>query len=142
MFIGYLQQNFKAPLHSVSGFDFGSQIDWFVTELMTVHLSTARILTDTTIAGASSEDQRTIQVSADYELLRNLILQANFGYENDVFDGTSRTDHLTSFGLGAKYLLDRRLSFYAHYDHGGRDSTAGGSNFTDNLVSAGIAIQY
>jgi len=142
MFIGYLQQNFKAPLHSVSGFDFGSQIDWYVTELMTVHLSTARILTDTTIAGASSEDQRTIQVSADYELLRNLILQANFGYENDTFDGTSRTDHLTSFGLGAKYLLDRRLSFYAHYDHGGRDSTAGGGNFSDNLVSAGISLQY
>ena len=142
MFVGYLQQNFKAPFHSVSGVDFGSQLDWFATELITVHLSTARLLTDTTISGASAEDQRTIQLSADYELLRNLILQANFGYENDIFDGTSRTDHTASFGLGAKYLLDRKISLYAHYDHGGRDSTVGGSNYSDNLLSAGITLQY
>jgi len=86
--------------------------------------------------------ERIIQVSADYELLRNLILQANFGYENDIFDGTNRTDHITSFGLGAKYLLDRRISLYAHYDHSGRYSTFGGSNFGDNLLTAGITLQY
>ena len=142
MFLGYLQQNFKAPLHSVSGLDFGSQLDWYATELMTVHLSTARILTDTTIAGASNEDQRTIQTSVDYELLRNLILQASFGYENDIFDGTTRQDHLATFGFGGNYLLDRRTSFYLRYDHGGRDSTVSGTNFADNLVSAGIALQY
>jgi len=142
MYLGYLQQNFKAPLHSVSGFDFGSQLDWYVTELVTAHLSTTRILSDTTIAGASSEDQRTIQASVDYELLRNLILKANFGYENDIFDGTSRRDHNVIFGFGANYLLDRRISLYMHYDHGGRDSTVSGTNFADNLISAGITLQY
>jgi len=142
MYLGYLQQNFKAPLHSVSGFDFGSQLDWYVTELMTVHLNTTRILSDTTIAGASSEDQRTIQASVDYELLRNLILQANFGYENDIFSGATRRDHITTFGFGGNYLLDRRISLYVHYDHSGRDSTVSGTNFTDNLLSAGITLQY
>jgi uncharacterized protein (PEP-CTERM system associated) len=137
-----LQQNFKAPLHSVSGFDFGSQLDWYVTELMTVHLSTARILTDTTIAGASDEDQRTIQASVDYELLRNLILQADFGYENDIFDGIPRRDHIATFGFGGKYLLDRRIGLYMHYDHGGRDSTVNGTSYADNVVSAGITLQY
>lgn len=142
MFLGYLQQNFKAPLHSVSGFDFGSQLDWYVTELVTVHLNTTRILSDTIIAGASSQDQRTIQASVDYELLRNLILQANFGYENDIFSGATRRDHITTFGFGGNYLLDRRVSLYMHYDHSGRDSTVGGTNFTDNLLSAGITLQY
>ena len=142
MYLGYLQQNFKAPLHSVSGFDFGSQLDWYVTELVTVHLNTTRILSDTTIAGASNEDQRTIQTSVDYELLRNLILQANFGYENDIFDGTSRRDHVATFGLGGNYLLNQRVSFYMHYDHSGRDSTVSGVNFADNLISAGITLQY
>jgi hypothetical protein len=142
MFVGYLKQNFKAPLHSVSGIDFGSQIDWFVTELMTVHLNTTRILSDTTISGASSEDERSIRGSVDYELLRNVILQANLGYENDIFKGTSRDDHITTVGVGAKYLFDRRVSFYAQYDHSGRDSTVGGTNFADNLVTAGITLQY
>jgi hypothetical protein len=142
MYVGYLQQNFKAPLHSVSGIDFGSQIDWFVTELVTVHLNATRILSDTTISGASSEDERSIRGSVDYELLRNVILQANVGYENDIFKGASRNDHITTLGLGAKYLLDRRISFYAQYDHSGRDSTVGGTNFADNLLSAGITLQY
>ncbi|HEX4637313.1 MAG TPA: outer membrane beta-barrel protein [Rhizomicrobium sp.] len=142
MFLGYLQQNFKAPLQSVSGFDFGSQLDWYVTELVTVHLSTARILADTTIAGASNEDQRTIQTSVDYELLRNLILQARFGYENDIFDGATRRDHITSFGVGGNYLLDNRMSLYMRYDHSGRESTISGTNFSDNLLSAGITLQY
>jgi hypothetical protein len=142
VYLGYLQQNFAAPLHSVSGFDFGSQIDWYVTELMTFHLTTSRILTDTTIAGASNEDQRSIQGSVDYELLRNLILQASVGYENDNFKGAGRTDHLTTFGLGAEYFLDKRIGFYTRYDHSGRDSTVGGGDFADNLVSAGITLQY
>jgi len=51
--------------HSVSGLDFGSQIDWFVTELITVHLNTTRILSDTTISGASSEDERTVSRGVD-----------------------------------------------------------------------------
>ena len=142
MFVGYLQQNFKAPLHSVSGIDFGSQIDWFVTELMTVHLDVTRLLSDTTIAGASSEDERNIRGSVDYELLRNVILQANVGYENDIFRGTSRDDRITTVGLGAKYLFDRRISLYAHYDHSGRNSTVGGTDFADNLMTAGITLQY
>jgi hypothetical protein len=142
MFVGYLQQNFKAPLHSVSGIDFGSQIDWFVTELVTVHLRTSRILTDTTIAGASSEDERSVGSSVDYELLRNLILQANVGHENDIFSGTSRVDRITTVGMGAKYLFDRRVSFYVQYDHSGRDSSIGSTDFADNLLTAGITLQY
>jgi len=142
MFVGYLQQNFKAPLHSVSGIDFGSQIDWFVTELVTVHLNTTRLLTDTTIAGASSEDQRDIRGSVEYELRRNWIVQANVGYENDIFRGTSRDDHITTLGVGAKYLIDPRVSVYAQYDHSGRDSTVSGTNFADNLFTAGITLQY
>jgi hypothetical protein len=142
MFLGYLQQNFKTPLHSVSGIDFGSQIDWFATELMTFHLSTSRILTDTIIDGASSEDERSVRGSVDYELLRNLILQAYVGHENDIFTGTSRVDHITTLGLGAKYLIDRRVSLYTQYDHSGRDSVIGSTDFADNLISAGITLQY
>jgi hypothetical protein len=142
MFLGYLQQDFKEPFHSVSGINFGSQIDWFATELVTVHFTTNRLLTDTIIAGASSEDQRSIRASFDYELLRNVILQGNIGYENDIFDGISRNDRITTAGFGAKYLLNRNMSLYADYIRGERSSNAMGENFTDNLVTAGIRFQY
>jgi hypothetical protein len=142
MFLGYLQQNFKRPFHSVSGVDFGSQIDWFATELVTVHFATDRQLTDTIIAGASSEDRRSVRASFDYELLRNVILQGNIGYENDVFDGISRNDRIVTAGFGAKYLLNRHMSLYADYTRGDRSSNARGENFTDNLLTFGIRFQY
>ncbi|HEY0267330.1 MAG TPA: outer membrane beta-barrel protein, partial [Rhizomicrobium sp.] len=142
VYLGYLQQNFNAPLSDVSGLDFGAQIDWYVTELVTVHFTAARTLTDTTIAGASSEDERSGQVSFDYELLRDLILQGNAGYEDDIFDGAARQDHIVTAGLGAKYLIDRHMNLYADYTHVERDTNAAGSDFTDNLFSAGIKFQY
>ena len=142
VYLGYLQQNFKAPLVSVSGIDFGSELDWYVTELVTLHFTATRLLTDTTLAGASSEDERSVGASFDYELLRNLILQGNIGYENDVFDGITRDDRLLTGGFGAKYLINRQMSVYARYDHGSRDTNINGGDFADNLITAGIKLQY
>ena len=142
LFVGYLEQNFKAPLSNVSGLDFGSQIYWYATELITVHFSTARLLTNTTLSGASSEDQRNIRASFDYELLRNLILQGNVGYENDIFDGISRRDHITTAGFTAKYLINQNMSLYADYSHAGRDSNSTTGQFSDNLGTAGVKFQY
>ena len=79
---------------------------------------------------------------SDYELLRNVILQANAGYENDIFDGISRNDRVTTAGLDAKYFLTQRFSVYADYSHSQRDSTIPTVNFADNLISAGLRIQY
>jgi hypothetical protein len=141
VFVGYLQQNFKAPFHDVSGIDFGSQVDWFATQLITVHLATARNLYDTTIPGASSEDERTVRLSADYEFLRNLIIQPNLGYENDIFDGISRDDRIVTAGLNVKYLITQQFSLYANYAHSERDSNVGGNDFSDNLVSVGLRLQ-
>lgn len=141
-YLGYLQQNFNAPLSDVSGLDFGAQIDWYVTELVTLHFTAARLLTDTTIAGASSEDERSGRASFDYELLRDLILQGNAGYEDDIFDGATRQDHIVTAGFGVKYLLNRHVNLYADYTHAERDSNAAGNDFADNLVTAGIKFQY
>ena len=142
LFVGYLQQNFKAPLNNVSGIDFGSEIDWYVTELVTVHLSTARILTNTTLAGASSEDERSIHASFDYELLRNVIVQGSLGYENDIFDGIARRDHTITAGIETKYLITQQMSLYAGFTHAGRDSNFGAANFSDDIGTAGIRLQY
>lgn len=113
-----------------------------MTELVTVHLTAARLLSDTTLAGASSEDERSVTASFDYELLRNLILQGNIGYENDVFNGITRDDRLLTGGFGAKYLINGQMSVYAQYSHNARDTNVNGGDFADNLVTAGIRFQY
>jgi len=44
--------------------------------------------------------------------------------------------------VGGNYLLDNRVSLYMRFDHSGRESTISGTNFADNLLSAGITLQY
>lgn len=141
-YVGYLQQNYVAPLKDASGFDFNAQIDWFATQLLTAHLTASRTIEDTTIAGASSVDVRAIGVSADYELLRNVILQPHFAYSDNKFDGVMRDDKITSGGLEARYLMNEYLSAYAGYDYQRRATDAVGRKFTDNLFTIGLRGQY
>ncbi|HSM96181.1 MAG TPA: outer membrane beta-barrel protein [Rhizomicrobium sp.] len=141
-YVGYLQQNYAAPLKDASGFDFNAQVDWFATQLLTLHLTASRTIEDTTIAGASSVDVRAVGASADYELLRNFILQPHVEYSDNKFDGISRDDKITSAGLEARYLMNEYLSAYAGYEYQHRASDAVGRKFSDNLFTIGVRGQY
>ncbi|HWA31431.1 MAG TPA: outer membrane beta-barrel protein [Rhizomicrobium sp.] len=137
-FAGYLKQNYVAPLKDASGLDFNAQIDWFVTQLFTAHMTATRTIEDTTIDGASSVDVSAIGVSADYELLRNVILRGNVGYSDNKFEGISRDDKITSAGVEARYLMNEYLSTYAGYEYQKRATNAVGREFNDNLFTIGL----
>jgi len=137
-YAGLLQQNYVAPLRDVTTMDFNVKVDWFATELMTAHLVASRIIDDTTVSGASSADVRHIGASLDYELLRPLILQPHFNYYDTKFNGITRDDRTTSFGLEVKYLMNENLALYAGYDYQDRATNAAGRDFTDNLVTFGV----
>ncbi|MGN6516598.1 MAG: outer membrane beta-barrel protein [Rhizomicrobium sp.] len=137
-YAGYLKQNYVAPLKDASGLDFNGQIDWFATQLLTLHLTAKRTIEDTTISGASSEDVRAVEVSADYELLRNLILQPRFVYSDYKFDGINRDDKITDAGLEVRYMMNEYLSAYAGYSYERRATNAAGRDFSDNLFTIGL----
>jgi hypothetical protein len=141
-YVGYLQQNYVAPLKDASGLDFNAQIDWFTTQLLTVHFTASRTLDDTIVAGASSVDVRAVGASADYELLRNVILRPHIGYSDNKFDGISRDDKITSAGLEGRYLMNEYLSAYAGYEYQHRATDAVGRKFNDNLFTIGLRGQY
>jgi hypothetical protein len=138
---GYLQQNYKAPLTDVTGFNYGAQLDWFPTELVTLHLNASRALVDTTVPGASTRDDRQIAVSFDYELLRNLIIQGGVGYTNSVYQGTVRDDDYIDANITGTYYITRYLAATARYLYSQRSSTIVGQDFTDNLISAGLRLR-
>jgi hypothetical protein len=141
-YIGYLKQNYAAPLKDASGLDFNAQIDWFATQLLTAHLTASRTIEDTTIAGSSNVDVRAVSASVDYELLRNVILQPHVDYSDNKFDGISRDDKITSAGLEGRYLMNEYLSAYAGYEYQRRASDAVGRKFSDNLFTIGVRGQY
>lgn len=137
-YVGWLHQNYVAPLHDADGVDFNAKIDWFVTELVTAHLTAGRTIEDTTIQGASSMDVRHVAVSAEYELLRNLILEPSLGYSDSEFDGITRNDKISSAGLEGKFMVNRNFTLYASYAYQQRATNANDHDFSDNLFSLGI----
>jgi hypothetical protein len=141
-YVGWLRQNYAAPLQKANGIDFDAQIDWFVTQLLTAHLTASRIIDDTTIAGASSVAVSRVGVSADYELLRPLILQPYLRYTDEDFEGVARQDQITEAGLEARYLLNRNLAAYAGFAFQQRATNASGRDFTDHVFMIGLRGQY
>lgn len=140
-YVGLMQQNHAAPLRDTSTMDFHLKLDWFVTELLTAHVTAARVLDDTTIAGASSVDIREIGASADYELLRQFILQPYVNYYDEKFDGVTRDDRITAAGLEGRYLLNNNWAAYTSYTYQRRDTNVVDRVFNDNVFSLGLRSQ-
>lgn len=138
VYAGYLKQDYAAPLKDASGVDFNAKIDWFATENFTAHLKASRTLEDTIVNGASTVDVRAISAAAEYELMRNVILQGNVGYSDNKFDGIPRDDKITSAGVEGKYLLNEYLNVYAGYQFQKRSTNAPGREFNDNLLTIGL----
>lgn len=142
VFLGYLEQHFPqdvtSPLQNVSGLDYGAELDWYVTPVMTVHLSGKRTLEDVTIADASVADNKAVKLSADYELRRNIIVQANLSYTESDFVGTTRKYTYPGAGLAVKYLVSNRVSLDLTYNYSKRSANISGAGFTDNLISLNL----
>jgi hypothetical protein len=140
-FVGYETEIFKSPLESVDGLDFGGQVHWYATELITLNLIATHSITDTSISGDSASNNQTFSAVADYELLRNLILHLNLEYDKNSFIG-SQPFILSSrsAGFGASYLINHYLSAEAHYDFYKRTSNTPAPSriYTNNVISVGL----
>jgi hypothetical protein len=140
VYIGYLNQDFIAPLSDVRGVDYSAQVDWLATPVLTVHFQAARTLTQVVLVDASVSDDKSIGVSADYELLRSVILQAHATFVDSSFPGITRHDQTPDAGAGVKTYVNRHVSLYANYDYSGRATNLMGFGFRDSLVTVGITV--
>src|SRR6201999_4406005 len=68
VFLGYEKELYKGVLKDVGGLDFGGEVHWYATNLITVNLKASHAITDTTTAGNSASNDETVTLSADYEL--------------------------------------------------------------------------
>ena len=135
IFAGWREQDYDdARLKTMSGWTAGAKLTWNVTRLTTVSAGLTRDIEETTLSGASGYFATRSELRADHELLRNLLLNARLGYEQDSFDGIGRDDDYYSAGLGAKYLISRNFALSGGYAYRTRDSSAANSDFVENVV--------
>jgi hypothetical protein len=142
---GYGGQTFDTGVHlklpNVSYFDYGANINWYVTPLLTIHLDASRSIDDTVLQGASASDDQQVYGGFDYEFLRDVLVQAQVGYLNQKFIGITRTDEVPTANVGVTWLLNHNFSLSAHYYYNDRTSSVPGIGFSQNVVMLGLKAQ-
>ncbi|MFQ5958834.1 MAG: outer membrane beta-barrel protein, partial [Alphaproteobacteria bacterium] len=140
--VGYREQRFDDPrLDTAAGFSFSGSLIWNATDLLTITGHLRRIVRETTVPGASSALTSAFSLTADYELLDNLILDAQVDFELEEFEGIGRDDELLRFGLGGRYLIGTNLYAGARYRFEDRTSDEVGDSFTVNSFRVFVTTQ-
>jgi hypothetical protein len=147
-----LIQNFaQSGLGSTSAPDYGGRLVWNITQLTTLTFNGLRAFNtgtpsngSTAIPGAAGNGYlvSTIVANADHELLRNLLLNINAGYETDTFQGITRTDNVFNAGAGVRYLVNRNLFVGGSFSYYQRSSTLAGASYTQNVVMLRVGTQF
>ncbi len=142
-FAGYWSQDYEDPSFGASdSLSLGADINWNVTPLTTLRLGVARSIEETTLVGAASFTATRISLSADHELLRNLLLNADVtGTRND-YENIERTDDIVSLSVGVTYLMSRYVHLSAGYSFAMRDSDAAGFDYDRNSVIIRVRLQF
>lgn len=134
IYVGYQSQSYDDPtLSDITGLSYGANVEWYVTPLTTVTFNADATVSET-VTAASGYLSQSVGVRVDHELLRNLLLNATVGYQNDDYTGLNRTDDIVSAGLGAQYLLNRNFSIDLGYNYIERNSSIIGSDYTRNII--------
>lgn len=147
-YLGYLREVFDASsLGAVSTPDAGGQLVWNVTRLTTLTFSGIRAFQTSNpaiVATGVGYLSSLASVSVDHELRHNLLLNANASYENDAYQGISRTDNVFTGGAGVKYLLSRNLYVGASYDYQQRASNGRtqGTPYSQSILMLRISTQF
>ena len=128
VYVGYLKQYYENPLFkSPSGVGFGANLIWNVTPITTIKGGFSQAVAETTLINASSSLETSVQLTAEHELLRNLLLLASVGYVHDDYQqvGPSRSDNTFGVDVGARYLINRNWTATLDVNYSQRDSSVG-----------------
>jgi hypothetical protein len=142
--VGFLQQDYQASsLAGVSGLAFNVNLHYYPTQLLTVTLGANHSIEVSGLPGTPASNVDSVNVNADYEVLRNFILSPNFNFTVDQYPGTTRVDDRYGAGLKATYLVNRLIGLSLSYNLIDQTSTGGfgGVNFNDNQVALSITLQ-
>lgn len=117
-----------------------SNVEVYVTQLMTATVNVQRTSAAADIEEASSYIGTSIALRLDYELLRNLILSAAWGRSQRDYSGVSEEDTQNRAGLSAQWLLNRHMRIGFDYSHTERSWAIeqGAQRYTEGVVGATV----
>lgn len=142
--VGYMSHRYDTPLYrNFADFTAEARVDYFASPLTTVTLTARRIAQDATLLDLGGYINSSVALRVDHELRRNILLDAQAGYEHDAFKGTPASLDILKTSAGVRYMATRVLGFGLSVEHDQRraHSTALISPYSETRVMLRIVIQ-
>lgn len=127
LLVGYRKRDYEEPgRKALEGLAFEGQVIYLPSQLTTVTLAASRTIEESIRQDSVSYTRTAGSLTVDHELLRNVILTGQVRVEDrDYPDEGNVTDGIGL--IGARYLINRRMSLNASYQHTERLTAPGGS---------------
>ncbi len=142
---GYVRRNYTASIYpDISGWAAEGRVQYFASPLTTITATVRRTVEDASFQDTSGFFATSGSVRADHELLRNLLLYGQAGYEVDTYQGTGATVpdvKIWRAGAGARYFLNRTIGLAFSFSHDSRTSNAVANAYTENRGLISIVFQ-
>lgn len=141
---GWAHYDFDNPaFRDVDNFNYKVQLEWYPTELLTVGLTGSQSLQDSPLPTTPGYIYRSLALTADYELRRNLILSGRLMAAKEDYQGVAGANGRRYGGsLAAKYLMSRGVGVAVRYDHEQRDTSGvSAAGFRDNTMGLSVTLE-
>lgn len=133
--LGYFHRNYDdSDFNDRDGIDFTLRLTWNPTDLLTVDASGGRVVSQTSLDGASGAVTSFADLTFDYELAEGLVLSPSGAFRNDDFGDNERDDDTYLARLGLTYFLNDQIRIEASYEFSHRDSNVGGEDYDRNVA--------
>lgn len=140
---GYVQQRFDDPtIGTIQGPTYRARLTWSPTRLLDIHFNAEQLVTETADTSSVGVLGNALQLGADYELRRNIILSVAGGYESDRFFGQVRKDHVITTDASIKYLLNRFGAISLYHRYTARNSDIPAFTFDKHQVGINVTAQF
>ena len=129
---GYLRQTYDDHSFStIQGPTANAKATWNATGLLTFTGAFTRTVQETAVVGEYGDLQTSYTLTADWEALYNLIINAGISRTSDDYRGVTRLDNLTSWTIGARYLMTQNWYFESRFYYDERTSNVANSGYND-----------
>jgi hypothetical protein len=140
--VGYDQRFYADPrLPAARTPTVNASLIYDATPLTTLTFTAATDVGETTLADSSAVIAHTLTLKISHDLLRNLTLAATGTYQINNYVGQPEIDHFYSGLFEADYHMTRSIVITGSYKYQRYTSTAGFTNYIDNVFLAGLKFQ-
>jgi len=143
LYVGYLEQLYEARylFPNIGGLAGGGNLLWNITPLTSLKGSASQSVAETDLIGTSGSRETNFTLTAEHELLRNLLASASVGYVRDDYVGISRLDNTYGADIGVRYLMNRNIRLTSDISYSSRSSSVG-ANYDRVIASVGARFGF